>query len=116
MYICLSNLLQCARVVQVKALENENNEIREISLMPDYENTELWMNIEKQMMEGHQKSTTRACKQVSKILVQRGFFLDAAQLAKDQQEFWKTIEEVAQYELHILNKRNEQKNTKIIEA
>jgi hypothetical protein len=88
----------------------------EISLMPNYENTELWMNLEKQMMEGHQKSTAKSCRQANKLLLERDFFVTAAAIATEQQDFWKTIEEVARYELQILAKRKEAKNAPIMEA
>jgi hypothetical protein len=74
-----------------------------VNVMPDYSRPEVWMPLVKAMMEGHQKQTNKSVRFINKTLLTRDFFHKALFIAKDQQSFWKTIEELATIELKVLN-------------
>ena len=86
----------------------ENEKTKYVSVMPDFSRPEVWMPLVKAMMEGHQKQTAKTVRFQSKQMLTSVFFSHVLSIAKDQQEFWKTIEEVATTELRYLKEQGDE--------
>jgi hypothetical protein len=66
------------------------------------------MPLVKAMMEGHQKQTGKTVRFHAKQMLTSVFFSNALRMAKDQQDFWKTIEEVSTTELRYLKEQGDE--------
>jgi len=68
--------------------------ITTIKVLPDYSNIPLWKMLTLQMVTGHTRHIKKEINGIEKIKLSREYFRTLQAYARDQKEFFETIEEI----------------------